>query len=71
MKPHCEARSQEASQSSEGTDVAAFFFFFFYEAMDKCNRTLMGLLKKKHSSIKFNYPRMLRMKKKRFSVKEV
>lgn len=42
-----------------------FFFFFFYEAVDKCNRTLMGLLKKKHSSIKFNYPQMLRMKKKK------
>ena len=23
------------------------FFFFFYEAMDKCNRTLMGSVKKK------------------------
>lgn len=44
-------------------------FFFFYEATAKCNRTLMGLLKKKHSSIKFNYPRMLRMKKKKILCK--
>lgn len=47
------------------------FFFSFYEAMDKCNRTLMGLVEKKNSSIKFNYPRLLRIKKKRFPVKEV
>lgn len=33
--------------NGEGTDAAAFFFSFFYEAMDKYNRTLIGLVEKR------------------------
>ena len=45
MKPHCEARSQEASQSSEGTDVAAFFFLL--RGNGQVQQNLNGVAKEK------------------------
>ena len=46
MKPHCEARSQEASQSSEGTDVVAFFFFLLW-GNGQVQQNLNGVAKEK------------------------